>query len=81
MGGLMGKILGKKRSQQDLIMALFCIIYLVGIIGFFTPFLRAIWLPMSGLILYLTTFGVIASSKQKGKLTLFLFLAFCIGFT
>ncbi len=81
MGGLMVKILGKKRSQQGLIMALFCIIYLVGIIGFFTPFLRAIWLPMSGLILYLTTFGVIASSKQKGKLTLFLFLAFCIGFT
>ena len=81
MGGLMFKILGKKRSVQHLIMALFCIVYLVGIIGFFTPFLRAIWLPMSGLILYLTTFGVIASSKQKGKLTLFLFLAFCIGFT
>ncbi|MEJ6588480.1 MAG: carotenoid biosynthesis protein [Crocinitomicaceae bacterium] len=79
-GGFMTKILGKNLSKQRLIMALFCIVYLVGIIGFFASFLRAIWLPMSGLILYLTTIGVIASSKQKGKLLLFLLIAFCIGF-
>jgi putative membrane protein len=79
-GGFMTKILGKNLSKQHLIMALFCIVYLVGIIGFFASFLRAIWLPMSGLILYLTTIGVIASSKQKGKLLLFLLIAFCIGF-
>ena len=75
------KLLGKTLSKDQLMMLFFCIIYLVGIIGFFTPFLRPIFLPMSGLILYLTTIGVILSSRQKGKLLLFLSIAFCIGFT
>jgi len=73
--------MGKTFSKDQLMMLFFCIIYLVGIIGFFTPFLRPVFLPMSGLILYLTTIGVILSSRQKGKLLLFLSIAFCIGFT
>lgn len=75
------KLMGKTFSKDQLMMLFFCIIYLVGIIGFFTPFLRPVFLPMSGLILYLTTIGVILSSRQKGKLLLFLSIAFCIGFT
>ena len=75
------KLMGKTLSKDPLIMLFFCIIYLVGIIGFFTPFLRPVFLPMSGLILYLTTIGVILSSRQKGKLLFFLSIAFCIGFT
>jgi uncharacterized membrane protein len=81
MGGWMIKILGKKLSVQQLIIFLFCVVYLVGIIGFCVPSLRAMWLPMSGGILYLTTAGLIASSKRKPKLLLFLFIAFCIGFS
>lgn len=75
------KLMGKTLSKDQLMMLFFCIIYLVGMIGFFTPFLRPVFLPMSGLILYLTTIGVILSSRQKGKLLLFLSIAFCIGFT
>ena len=75
------KLMGKVLSKDQLMMLFFCIIYLVGMIGFFTPFLRPVFLSMSGLILYLTTIGVILSSRQKGKLLLFLSIAFCIGFT
>ena len=38
-------------------------------------------LPISGTILYLTTTGVVLSSRDILKNLLFLFIAFCIGFS
>ena len=54
----MTKLMGKTLSKDHLMM-LFLYYLLRWYHWFFHPFLRPIFLPMSGLILYLTTIGVI----------------------
>ena len=57
------------------------VLYTVGIVGFCIPELKETMLPISGTILYLTTIGVVLSSRDILKNLLFLFIAFCIGFS
>ncbi len=73
--------MGKTLSKNLLIMMVLIILYGVGIVGFCIPELKEIMLPISGTILYLTTIGVVLSSRDILKNLLFLFIAFCIGFS
>lgn len=75
------KVMGKNLSKELLIMFVLIILYTVGIVGFCIPELKEIMLPISGTILYLTTIGVVLSSRDILKILLFLFIAFCIGFS
>ena len=75
------KVMGKNLSKELLIMFVLIILYTVGIVGFCIPALKEIMLPISGTILYLTTIGVVLSSRDIWKNLLFLFIAFCIGFS
>ena len=75
------KVLGKNLSKELLIMFVLIVLYTVGIVGFCIPELKETMLPISGTILYLTTIGVILSSRDILKNLLFLFIAFCIGFS
>tara|TARA_Y100000991_G_scaffold111837_1_gene84314 strand:+ start:15966 stop:16613 length:648 start_codon:yes stop_codon:yes gene_type:complete len=74
-------VMGKTLSKNLLIMMVLIILYGVGIVGFCIPELKEIMLPISGTILYLTTIGVVLSSRDILKNLLFLFIAFCIGFS
>lgn len=74
-------VMGKNLSKNLLIMMVLIILYGVGIVGFCIPELKEIMLPISGTILYLTTIGVVLSSRDILKNLLFLFIAFCIGFS
>ena len=74
-------LMGKTLSKNLLIMMVLIILYGVGIVGFCIPELKEIMLPISGTILYLTTIGVVLSSRDILKNLLFLFIAFCIGFS
>lgn len=73
--------MGKNLSKNLLIMMVLIILYGVGIVGFCIPELKEIMLPISGTILYLTTIGIVLSSRDILKNLLFLFIAFCIGFS
>ena len=75
------KVMGKNLSNELLIMVVLIILYSVGIVGFCIPELKVVMLPISGTILYLTTIGVVLSSRDILKNLLFLFIAFCIGFS
>lgn len=75
------KVMGKNLSKELLIMFVLIVLYTVGIVGFCIPELKEIMLPISGTILYLTTIGVVLSSRDIWKNLLFLFIAFCIGFS
>ena len=75
------KVMGKNLSKELLIMFVLIVLYTVGIVGFCIPALKEIMLPISGTILYLTTIGVVLSSRDIWKNLLFLFIAFCIGFS
>ena len=75
------KVMGKNLSNELLIMIVLIILYSVGIVGFCIPELKVVMLPISGTILYLTTIGVVLSSRDILKNLLFLFIAFCIGFS
>lgn len=75
------KVLGKNLSKELLIMFVLIVLYTVGIVGFCIPELKETMLPISGTILYLTTIGVVLSSRDILKNLLFLFIAFCIGFS
>lgn len=74
-------VMGKNLSKNLLIMMVLIILYGVGIVGFCIPELKEIMLPISGTILYLTTIGIVLSSRDILKNLLFLFIAFCIGFS
>ena len=73
--------MGKNLSKELLIMFVLIVLYTVGIVGFCIPELKETMLPISGTILYLTTIGVVLSSRDILKNLLFLFIAFCIGFS
>ena len=75
------KVMGKNLSKELLIMFVLIVLYTVGIVGFCIPELKETMLPISGTILYLTTTGVVLSSRDILKNLLFLFIAFCIGFS
>ena len=75
------KVMGKNLSKELLIMFVLIVLYTVGIVGFCIPELKETMLPISGTILYLTTIGVVLSSRDILKNLLFLFIAFCIGFS
>ena len=75
------KVMGKTLSKELLIMFVLIVLYTVCIVGFCIPELKEIMLPISGTILYLTTTGVVLSSRDILKNLLFLFIAFCIGFS
>lgn len=75
------KVMGKNLSKELLIMFVLIVLYTVGIVGFCIPELKETMLPISGTILYLTTIGVVLSSRDILKNLLYLFIAFCIGFS
>ena len=75
------KVMGRTLSKDLVIMIVLIILYGVGISGFCLFDLRDILLPISGTILYITTIGVVLSSKSIFNNLLFLSIAFGVGFS
>ena len=71
----------KNKSHRDsLLQAFLMIIYIVGAVGFVLPELKAEFLPLSGVVLYLSSLVMVIASKNKTDFFLFMFIAFVVGF-
>ena len=71
----------KNKSHRDsLLQAFLMIIYIVGAVGFVLPELNAEFLPLSGVILYLSALVMFVSSRNKVDFVVFMAIAFVVGF-
>ena len=71
----------KNKSHRDsLLQAFLMIIYIVGAVGFVLPDLKAEFLPLSGVVLYLSSLVMVIASKNKTDFFLFMIIAFVVGF-
>ena len=71
----------KNKSHRDSILQAFLmIIYIVGAVGFVLPDLKAEFLPLSGVVLYLSSLVMVIASKNKTDFFLFMIIAFVVGF-
>ena len=76
----MTEFLKNKSHRESLLQAFLMIIYIVGAVGFVLPELKAEFLPLSGLVLYLSSFEMVIASKKKTDFFLFMTIAFVVGF-
>ena len=76
----MTDLLKNKSHRDSLLQAFLMIIYIVGAVGFVLPELTAEFLPLSGVVLYLSSFVMVIASKQKTDFFLFMAIAFVVGF-
>ena len=76
----MTEFLKNKSHRESLLQAFLMIIYIVGAVGFVLPELKAEFLPLSGLVLYLSSFVMVIASKKKTDFFLFMTIAFVVGF-
>ncbi len=71
----------KNKSHRDsLLQAFLMIIYIVGAVGFVLPELKAEFLPLSGVILYLSALVIFVASRNKIDFVVFMAIAFVVGF-
>ena len=71
----------KNKSHRDsLLQAFLMIIYIVGAVGFVLPELKAEFLPLSGVILYLSSLVIFVASRNKIDFVVFMAIAFVVGF-
>ena len=76
----MTEFLKNKSHRESLLQAFLMIIYIVGAVGFVLPELKAEFLPLSGVVLYLSSFVMVIASKKKTDFFLFMTIAFVVGF-
>ncbi|MDA7762035.1 carotenoid biosynthesis protein [Crocinitomicaceae bacterium] len=69
-----------KNHRDSLLQAFLIIIYIVGAVGFVLPELKAEFLPLSGGVLYLSSFVMVIASKKKTDFFIFMTIAFVVGF-
>ena len=76
----MTDFLKNKNHRDSLLQAFLMIIYIVGAVGFVLPELKAEFLPLSGVILYLSALVMLISSRNKMDFLVFMAIAFVVGF-
>ena len=76
----MTDFLKNKNHRDSLLQAFLMIIYIVGAVGFVLPELKAEFLPLSGVILYLSAFVMLVASRNKTDFLVFMAIAFIVGF-
>ena len=76
----MTDFLKNKNHRDSLLQAFLMIIYIVGAVGFVLPELKAEFLPLSGVILYLSAFVMLVASRNKTDFLVFMAIAFVVGF-
>jgi len=76
----MTDFLKNKNHRDSLLQAFLIIIYIVGAVGFVLPELNAEFLPLSGGVLYLSSFVMVIASKKKTDFFIFMTIAFVVGF-
>ena len=76
----MTDFLKNKNHRDSLLQAFLIIIYIVGAVGFVLQELKAEFLPLSGGVLYLSSFVMVIASKKKTDFFLFMTIAFVVGF-
>jgi putative membrane protein len=76
----MTDFLKNKNHRDSLLQAFLMIIYIVGAVGFVLPELKAEFLPLSGVILYLSALVMLVASRNKIDFLVFMAIAFVVGF-
>ena len=76
----MTDFLKNKNHRDSVLQAFLMIIYIVGAVGFVLPELKAEFLPLSGVILYLSALVMLISSRNKMDFLVFMAIAFVVGF-
>ena len=76
----MNDFLKSEEHRGSLLQGFLMIIYIVGAVGFVLPELKNEFLPLSGVVLYLSAFVMLLASRNKTDFIMFMVIAFVVGF-